>query len=203
VIDPTQITDFKRSDYSLQEVILFWICAAGKNAKVVAKSLDLVIKYGHKLYGEELMPFDIIKKFDKNLANILKKHGIGCYNNKARTMLELVKSGINLKICDVQDLENIYGIGPKTARCFLIHSRKDVKYAGLDTHVLKFLRDKGYNVPLSTPSSRKKYLEVEKIFLDMVNEYKTTISELDLKIWNDYSSRKVKSETKRSFTKII
>jgi len=203
MIDPTNITDFNRNDYSIQEVILFWICAAGKNAKLVARSLDLVLQKGHELFGRDLYPFEIIKKFE-DLPNVLKKYGIGCYNNKSKSMLEIANSKLDLRTCSVSDLESIYGIGPKTARCFIIHTRRDAKHAGLDTHLLKFLREKGYNVPLSTPSSKKKYAEVEKIFLDIVEEYKTTVSDLDLKIWNQYSSRKkVKNAKRRSFRKTI
>lgn len=202
MIDPTNITDFNRDDYSIQEVILFWICAAGKNARVVSNCLDVILKKGHDLFGENILPFDIIKKFE-NLPQVLKNYGIGCYNNKSRSMLELVNSGLDLRTCSVQDLENIYGIGPKTARCFIIHTRKNARHAGLDTHLLKFLRDKGYNAPISTPNSRKKYAEVESIFLKLVDEYKTTVHELDLKIWNEYSSRKKKNAKRRSFGKIV
>ena len=40
MIDPTNITDYNRSIYSLQEVLLFWICAAGKNAISAARGLE-------------------------------------------------------------------------------------------------------------------------------------------------------------------
>jgi thermostable 8-oxoguanine DNA glycosylase len=198
MIDPTNITNFDRDDYSLQEVFLFWICAAGKKAILVSKSLDKVLKHGHDLFGKSLLPFEIIKKFDDQLPNVLKKYGIGCYNNKSKSMLEIARSKLNLRECCVQDLEEIYGIGPKTARCFIMHTRKNAKHAGLDTHVLSFLRDLGYNVPKSTPT-KKKYLEIENIFLDLVERYNTTVQELDLRIWNEYSSKKIKNEKRRNF----
>jgi endonuclease III len=201
MIDPEKITDFNRNDYSLQEVFLFWICAAGKKAKVVSKSLSNLLIEGHDLFGVDLLPFDIVVFFNQDLPEFLKKHGIGCYNNKARSMIEISKSNLNLRTCSVDDLEKIYGIGPKTSRCFIMHTRKDVKYAGLDTHVLSFLRDLGYNVPTSTPNSKKKYLEIESLFLNLVEKYETTVQELDLKIWNEYSSKKAKNEKRRNFTK--
>lgn len=200
MIDPTNITDFNRDDYSLQEVFLFWICAAGKKALVVSKSLDEVLKEGHDLFGKDLLPFEIINKFEKSLADILKKHGVGCYNNKSKSMLEISNSNLDLRNCSVEDLENIYGIGPKTARCFIIHTRKNAQYAGLDTHILSFLRDLDYNVPRSTPSSRKKYKEIESLFLNLVKEYNTTVQELDLKIWNKY---RIKNEKRRNLTETI
>lgn len=119
----------------------------------------------------------------------MKSHGIGCYNAKAKTFLCLVRKDFNLKTCTLEDLESIPGIGPKTARCFLIHSRPNQQYAGLDTHVLKFLRDKGHEVPKATPTG-KKYVELEKIFLKYVAESGMSVADFDLLIWNDYRNRK-------------
>lgn len=95
----------------------------------------------------------------------------------------------NADLLDLEDLEAIPGIGPKTARCFLIHSRPDQQYAGLDTHVLKFLRDKGHEVPASTPTG-KKYKELEKVFLQYAAESGMTVADFDLAIWNQYRSVK-------------
>jgi thermostable 8-oxoguanine DNA glycosylase len=101
-----------------------------------------------------------------------------------------VNSGIDLKTCTVDDLESIPGIGPKTARCFLIHSRPNQQLGALDTHILRYMREQGYDVPKSTPSS-KKYKEVEKKWLKLANEIskKTgkTLAEVDLDIWRKYA----------------
>lgn len=94
---------------------------------------------------------------------------------------------LNLKSCSVDDLENIYGIGPKTARCFLIHSRPNMRFAGLDTHILKYLRGLGYEVPKTTPTG-KKYKEIEQIFLNLVDKSGKSVAEFDLEIWRKYSS---------------
>lgn len=98
----------------------------------------------------------------------------------------MVHSNINLKTCSVEELEAIPWIGPKTARCFLVHSRKNVKYACLDTHVLHYLRDQGIDAPLSTPTG-KKYKYFENIFLRLANEAKMSPAKFDLWIWNNYS----------------
>ena len=78
----------------------------------------------------------------------------------------------------------------KTSRCFIVHSRPEVKYVGLDTHILKFIKDLGYNVPKSTPSSKKKYLEIESLFLNLVKDVNLPIASVDLLIWNFYSRSK-------------
>lgn len=190
MVDATNITNFKLNKNQLEEVILFWVCAAGKNGVTAAKCLDkLLLSWDSKAktLNPKPSPFQIIKHIDlvASLPQEMKKVGIGCYNNKSKTFLALANSDLNLKTCSVDDLEAIPGIGPKTARCFLIHSRENQKYAGLDTHVLKFLRDKGHAVPKSTPSG-KKYKELEQIFLKYVEASGKSVAELDLAIWNLY-----------------
>ena len=90
-----------------------------------------------------------------------------------------------------EDLEKIHGVGMKTSRCFILHSRKDAQYAGLDTHMLKFLRSKGIDAPMSTPSSKKQYLTLEKYVLYYAQLAKRSPADFDLEIWRQYS---VKSE---------
>ena len=63
--------------------------------------------------------------------------------------------------------------------------------AGLDTHVLKFLKLMGVdNVPKVTPSSNKEYLRLEYEFLKLAAKYKMAPSDLDLMVWNEYSIKK-------------
>jgi thermostable 8-oxoguanine DNA glycosylase len=65
-------------------------------------------------------------------------------------------------------------------------SRKGVQHAALDTHILRWMRDKGVNAPKSTPTG-KKYLTLEQQYLTMVPAEKTP-AEFDLEIWKKYSS---------------
>jgi len=74
----------------------------------------------------------------------------------------------------------------KTSRCFILHSRKDSRYAGLDTHILKFLKGYGFKVPKATPA-KKKYLELEQQFLYIADSQNKSPAELDLEVWNAYS----------------
>ena len=118
--------------------------------------------------------------------------------SKARSFLELsVAVGsdeLDLRTCSADDLEKIHGIGMKTSRCFIIHSRPGARYAGLDTHILKHLKACGVeNVPKSTPSSKKEYLRLEKEFLRIADLNNMTPAAYDLMIWNWFS---VKSEAK-------
>jgi len=186
MIDPNNITNFNSTEKELQEVLLFWVCAAGKTASTTARNLDKLL---NNLEGGP--PFEKIKKAGlKKLPQTLKNFGIGCYNLKAKSIWELVNSNLNLRTCSIEDLEDIYGIGPKTARCFIIHSRRDANCAGLDTHILKFLRSKGHNAPKSTPSTKKQYKKFEDMFLGYAKESGHSIAEFDLNIWRYYANGK-------------
>lgn len=185
LVDPDNITNFNMNDSELELVILFWVCAAGKKAKTAAGNLCRLLDHGRKIFRKE-RPFAIVSEFGPGLPESLRIHGIGCYNNKSRTMLHLASSGMDLKSCSVSELESIPGIGPKTSRCFVMHSRRGSRHAGLDTHCLKYLRDRGFDVPKSTPSGRK-YLELEQIFLKLADESGKSVAEFDLDIWRRYS----------------
>jgi len=188
-VDALNITNYNLSSEQLEERIIFWILAAGKNGVTAANCLDRLLSSWQDV---STSPFEIIKEIDRKgiLPNELKKFGIGCYSVKAEYFRCLISANLDLKTCTVDDLEAIKGIGPKTARCFLIHSRENQKYAGLDTHCLKFLRDKGHDVPKSTPNG-KKYRELEKIFLQYVEESGMTVADFDLMIWKKYRGNNV------------
>lgn len=180
MIDPTNVTKYNRTEKELQEFLLFSIAVAGKRADTTAKNLS-------KLIDGKGMPFDVIKNI-KGLANTLKKHGFGCYNLKAKGFKALVKSGLNLRTCTLEDLVKIPGIGFKTATFFLLHTRENANVACLDTHILRWMKDQGYkNLPKVSPQSIKTYTAIQDIFLSIckVNFVKPEV--LDLAIWNLYS----------------
>jgi thermostable 8-oxoguanine DNA glycosylase len=171
VIDPQNIVR-EYTDGELEELLVFCICVAGKTAKTIAPRVHKII-HEHEL---GIGPF---------IEYQLKTVGIGCYKAKAKSIREAVKIK-DLRTCTVEDLESVYGIGPKTARAFLMWSRPDEEYAILDTHILKWLKSKGIeNVPKSTPTG-KKYLTLEKTFLQLVPEGMAP-AEFDLEIWREYS----------------
>lgn len=189
MLDPTNITNYSLTDYELEEHILFWVCAAGKNGVTAATCLERLLGTMEEDYPpQERQPFRMLRRFYDKLPAWLKYAGIGCYSSKAKSFQQLVDSGINLRTCTVDELEAIHGIGPKTARCFIIHSRPNQKLAGLDRHVLNFLRDKGYDVPKSTPTG-KKYKQIEQWFLLEADKAGKSVSEFDLEIWNKYRGK--------------
>jgi len=182
MIDPQNIVRYDYTDDGLEELLIFCVCVAGKSAKTIAPRVhDLC----NMIYEEELSPFDTIKVYRRALDQSLKELGIGCYNQKSNTIWELILAGLDLRTCSVSDLEAIKGIGPKTARFFVMSSREGAQHAALDTHLLKWLRAQGIDAPKSTPTG-KKYLDLEQKFIKMVPEGMTP-AEFDLKIWKEHS----------------
>jgi thermostable 8-oxoguanine DNA glycosylase len=183
MIDPSKITNYNLTEPELEEVLIFWICVAGKTAATIAKGVEKLLT---DLKGGT--PFAKIKRYGyERLPDKLKECGIGCYTLKARSLWSLVNSDLDLRTCSLEELESIPGIGRKTSRCFVMHSRRGAKCAGLDTHILKFLRSKGHEVPTSTPGSKKKYFEIERLFLKYVQVSGQTAADFDLNIWRNYA----------------
>lgn len=195
MIDPENITDYNLNSNRLEERILFWICAAGKNGRAAARSLHKLLSYINEDYIE-VGPFNVIRSYiaHSNLQNLMKACGVGCHSIKAKSFSEIVASNIDLATCTCEELERIYGIGMKTSRCFILHSRKGARHAGLDTHILKYLRILNIEyVPKSTPSSKKLYLKLEKDFLIISDLFNMDPADLDLEIWNYYSNKENKN----------
>jgi hypothetical protein len=193
LINPTKITNYNLTHAELEAHILFWVFAAGHNAMSTARGLNKLLveaKEAAKPTYEGDSPFGWLSISQDKRLYLLSRSGLGCWRIKSRTVSELLNSNLNLHICSVTDLEKIHGIGKKTSRCFILHSRKDVNdIACLDTHVLKYMKAHGIKVPKSTPSG-KKYLELEKEFLKLAKKSNKTLAELDLAIWNRYSKAK-------------
>jgi thermostable 8-oxoguanine DNA glycosylase len=190
MIDPSNITNFNLTDVELEEHLFFWILAAGKNGRTAARCLEVLLS---ALTYNNRSPFTTIKDvYESNtphpLSECMRNFGIGCYNLKSKTFYDLAISGLDLRICSSEDLEEIKGIGSKTARCFILHSRKGARLSGLDTHMLKHLREMGVeDVPKSTPSSKKKYMILEQEVLKLADEAGMSCADYDLKVWRHYS----------------
>lgn len=192
MIDPTKITNFNLNRQQLEEMAIFWVMVAGKKAKTTARLLEDLLTRLHDIYKCPFEPFQVIRTYDAEapgwgLEYILKSCGFGCQKSKAKSLRQLASSGLDLKTCTVDELESIHGIGMKTSRCFVMHTRKDARHAGLDTHVLKWLRYLGYDAPKATPS-KKQYLEFERIFVQIADLLGIPPAVLDLDIWNAYSA---------------
>lgn len=186
MIDPKKITDYNRSQAELEEFLLFCVMVAGHNAHTTAKTLNRVLNNGVLTHTPFVYLQEVINICDKDNQLVfnawLASFGVGCYNRVAKTIRALLDKKLNLAECTVQDLESIHGIGPKTARFFVTHSRSNQRFAILDTHILSFMRERGVEAPKSTPSG-KKYAKLEAEFLKMVDASGMSAADFDLMIW--------------------
>lgn len=183
MIDPTVITNYNRTDAELEEFILFCIAVAGKTAKIIAEQLHNFLLDLDDI--GQLSPFEKLRKINSlQLMMALKRAKLGKYHALNEAFQQIIN--VNLRTCTAEDLEKVHGIGPKTARYFLLHSRKDVEVAPLDTHALKFLRSQGHVVPDHTPTGNK-YKLLEQVYINEAKKRGKTIAEFDLAVWNYYS----------------
>lgn len=209
MVDPTEITNFNRTTNELEELLLFCIAVAGKTAKQISIALEKLLTTQHyyqswscelkEFGGKEFVcesldldasPFAKIRWLAarNKLFDVIKDSGLGQHSKLTSAFTEVAKQDFDLTKVTTEQLESIKGIGPKTSRFFILHSRKTDNIACLDTHILRWLRNKGYDVPKGTPSN-KNYLRLEKAFVSCAKEMKVPVAELDLKIWNESSIR--------------
>lgn len=184
-VDPQNITNYDRTYAELEEFMIFAICVAGKNAMQMAPKVA-------KFCFATKFPagvFDILGMMDKagKLRWWLETCKIGNYTVKEQTIREVIKHDV--RTVSVDDLVKIKGIGPKTARFFVLHSRPQQRIACLDTHILGWLRDRGYEgVPKASPNNVNTYNKWEKVFLDECDKRGKLPAELDLEIWRERSN---------------
>lgn len=184
-IDPFNITDYNRSQEDLEKFLLFCICVAGKKATMISNKLEefLIDK------DENTLPFDYIRKLIVNgsLKNQLERAKMGKYALLSKAFHLIVNANFDLRNVTAQELEKIPGIGKKTSRFFILHSREKADVAVIDTHMLKYLAYLGYDAGKIVPSG-KKYDEYEQIILAEAKKYNMSPAKLDLSIWSWFAS---------------
>lgn len=196
MIDPTNITNYNRTEEELEEFLIFSIMVAGKSAKQTSKKLDSF------LFGTLgiISPFDWIQNLvnlenngiSKNypLMYCMKIHKLGQYTRLHSAFTGILQFKNKLKTVTLEELESVSGIGSKTSRFFILHSRANQRLAVLDTHILSHMRDDlGIHTPKATPN-RKRYLELEEKLLSVIDNSGKTFADYDLEIWKKISNNK-------------
>jgi len=186
-IDPKAITNFNRSQEELEMFWLFCILVAGKNADWAAVKLQDLFRNKRDFQT----PFQFLKDNLTDLHNILVANKVGQY----RRITNAIEQSLNLdlKTASLELLMSVFGVGPKTARFFILHTRRDAECAVLDTHILKWMRNlvhESIDVPKSTPPV-KEYEKWERMAIKLMQVWFKGISlaEADLMIWTQMSGR--------------
>lgn len=185
MITPTAITNYQRSRKELELFWIFCLIVAGKNSDWAAKKILGLFSH----LGEHETPFDYLSANPTNLHNMLVANRVGQYTRLERAITESIE--LNLATATLAELLPIFGVGPKTARFFLLHSRRDCKCAVLDVHILRWLRENcGVDAPTQTPQSPY-YEELEGLFVHLANSYfpNMTLAQVDMMLWAQMSGR--------------
>jgi thermostable 8-oxoguanine DNA glycosylase len=193
MITPNKITNFNRTEAELEEFLMFAILVAGKGAEQQAKKLDDFLAQQILVNEASISgwsPFDELKLLIQNneLLDRMAHFRLGQYNRISHAFKEILQFKNRLKTVTVEELESVKGIGSKTARFFILHSRPNQKVAVLDTHILKWMRALGHEVPKATPA-KNKYTVIEKQFIELAEARNMSVADLDLHIWKTYANK--------------
>ena len=209
MIDPKNITKYNRTERELEIFWLFCLATAGKNADNAARAVAKIVRAIRPEYNS---PFEQFAYEPHTVHNILVTSAVGQYTrmeyaiqdttgllfSAAQVMMDgfgavgtSVKRVAHLYELSVEQLEEIRGVGPKTARLFVLHSRRDAKCVPLDTHILAWLRQMGVRAPSSTPHNQKTYKALETTAIGFMNSYfpELSLADADLLVWQIMSGR--------------
>ena len=223
VIIPNKITDYKRNEWDLQKFFIFAVAVQGKNSEQTALKVQALEDYIIQMFGENtfyneypyktgILHYLLGEKDTPNAGvELLKEFKFGKYHQWEQLidwfkelkwilldkMEEPQTLGDWLRKATIEHLEWIPSVGKKTSRFFKLHSDPEARCVPLDTHILKFVRDKHAHdperIPKSTPTSIYEYQSIETFALNYMGNYvaqsKTcnTIAEADLEIWSSYA----------------
>lgn len=184
MVNPSDCTNFERSDSELQEFAIFCICVANKNADQIAPKVHSLLQH-----CDGVTPFSFLREHRPALNSLLKLEKLSPYSQRAKAIDGILN--VDIRTCSKDDLLLIPGIGPKTARYFLLHSRKDADHAVLDTHHMRLLAMHGVVSPRKAPTQERQYVEVEKLHQKFRTKVAPHLSaaEFDLIVWKAMSKR--------------
>lgn len=186
-IDPRRITDYERSEHELEEFLLFSVVVAGKRSDVQSQKLAAFLAS-----SRAASPFGAVRALARRgaLEAAVRRQKLGQYTRIVGAFHAVAHGGVDLATCSAGELEAVPGIGPKTSRFFLLHSRRGARVAALDTHILAWMRSQGYAAPAATPQGSAAYLRLETAFLGLADAAGVSPAEFDLGIWKSRQKRR-------------
>jgi hypothetical protein len=171
MIDPNAVTDPARSAEQLEEFLLFCLVVAGKNADQQSRKLE------DFLQGKT--PFSFIRSLGANggVEEHLRRVKLGKYRLLGEAFRRVASSGIDLRRCSWEELTQFPGVGIKTSKFFVLHSRPNERHGVLDTHVLAWMRERlalsgsrRAAVPRHSPQDWANYRFWETVYFGLVLE---------------------------------
>lgn len=204
--DPFDPTKFCRLPVELEDFLVFGVMVAGKPARSTinkqARLYEQLVERYRDLALYNNMSHLIAKGIDHGWRAMLKlffnlrEHfqvdqslhiaRTGKYETMLHFFQDFVRRDLDLERCSLNDLTRLYGVGPKTARFFLLHSRVNQRLAVLDRHVMTWLAEVVDGpVPRGTPSTLSSYAYWEQVWLEKTDEMFPGIPKcrIDYEIW--------------------
>jgi hypothetical protein len=170
MIDPNNVTNAARTADELEEFLLFCVVVAGKNADQQSAKLE------NFLGGRRPFAFIRASAREGKLEARLREVRLGKYSLLGRSFRDLSHSKADLAACTWEELTGFPGIGIKTAKFFVLHSRAKEMHGVLDTHVLAWMREHwalagrgGLSVPRHSPQDPRIYRFWETVYFGMVS----------------------------------
>lgn len=165
---------------------------AGKRATVQQTKTDTFCALVQSATNRIGPVFDILAsmdkcKADKLISDLLRQTAMGQYAKLEAcisTVADAYRNGEHGKLLQSRtSMLQIPGIGPKTASFYLLYA-EGIQYAVLDTHILSWLRELGYNTPTSTPQSLEAYENVENVFkAEAASRGVDDLADIDFGVW--------------------
>jgi hypothetical protein len=121
---------------------------------------------------------------------------LGQYTRIGRALKEITERNLDLHTCTEEDLAAVHGCSWKTAKFILVCSRPDVRAAVLDTHVLRWLEERGHKTPGASPQNRSVYEALERVFQRYADSLGVCCAELDEMLWR--RSARLQSRTREA-----
>lgn len=193
---PFKVPFYEATDEELQQWFIFCVCVAGKSAAQMEKKVDAFLgklTTWHYVTPSKKSPMKLLAEMDwLSIDALLKIVKMGRYGTLASALIQASDKATRqkkfLRTCTVNDLIEIPGVGPKTARFFLMYTRPGFRGAILDTHILKWMDEQQgappvYDFPKSTPQNPRRYAEIEDMFLTACDALNITPADFDFQIW--------------------
>jgi 8-oxoguanine DNA glycosylase-like protein len=184
------------TDTQLQTLLLTGIVVAGKTARPQQEKLARFLAVMRRnvqgcdiTFGRHVRnptPFEALGFADSlYIREQLEAVRMGQYARITPAFIQLGEQKPDLRAITRDQLCGFHGLGMKTASFFLLFTRVKAGLACLDVHILRYMRELNLcdNIPNTTPGSRRKYLELEKVFLNHCQVLDRDPAELDFEIW--------------------
>lgn len=206
LVDTQSPQCYDAGDTQLQQFLLLCVVVAGKNSGIQQKKLDAFLQDLHTLRPG--LPLPAIRELPEGeLVELLVRHKLGQYRRLTLAFRDLATRAselLDLRTCTAQQLERVFGVGPKTARFFLLYTRRNCRVAVLDTHVLQWMQKnrkllklpRRLKIPRSTPSGER-YAALEAALLSYCDAQGLNPAELDFEVWKSGQQRHALGKTQK------